>query len=137
MAKKEEHADNVGGMKVGHGSIPKFLYPVYIGLFIWAFYYVLIDSPTISYSRPAEPQTDAKLVISQKCSACHIIDGKGGAVGPALDQVGARMDRAALEKFINDPGSRNANSAANMGASFKMLKDSEKTAIVDYLANKK
>lgn len=37
------------------------------------------------------------------CAACHTIGGQGGNVGPALDQVGTKMDRDAMKEWISDP----------------------------------
>ncbi|HEX5229147.1 MAG TPA: cytochrome b N-terminal domain-containing protein [Bryobacteraceae bacterium] len=44
-------------------------------------------------------------VVYQKnhCDACHQIDGVGQKLGPALDGVSARHDRAWLEKHFADP----------------------------------
>jgi ubiquinol-cytochrome c reductase cytochrome b subunit len=44
-------------------------------------------------------------VVYQKnhCDACHQIDGVGQTLGPALDGVGMRHDRAWLEKHFADP----------------------------------
>jgi ubiquinol-cytochrome c reductase cytochrome b subunit len=39
------------------------------------------------------------------CNACHQINGTGATLGPALDGVGLRHDRAWLEKHFADPAS--------------------------------
>ncbi len=39
------------------------------------------------------------------CNACHQINGTGSTLGPALDGVGLRHDRAWLEKHFADPAS--------------------------------
>lgn len=49
------------------------------------------------------PRTDRPMVFNQMCMACHTLDGKGGAVGPALDGVGRRLDRAFLTRWLQDP----------------------------------
>jgi putative heme-binding domain-containing protein len=38
-----------------------------------------------------------------QCRSCHAIGGQGGAVGPALDRVGARLDRRQLLESLLDP----------------------------------
>jgi cbb3-type cytochrome oxidase cytochrome c subunit len=40
---------------------------------------------------------------SNKCNACHQVNGVGQKLGPALDGVGQRRDRAWLEKHFADP----------------------------------
>jgi len=37
------------------------------------------------------------------CIGCHSVGGEGGNVGPALDTIAKRMDRAALKEWISDP----------------------------------
>jgi putative heme-binding domain-containing protein len=38
-----------------------------------------------------------------QCRSCHAIDGLGGGVGPALDRVGARLDRRQLLESLLEP----------------------------------
>ncbi|MCA8925105.1 MAG: c-type cytochrome [Planctomycetes bacterium] len=42
-------------------------------------------------------------VFSQLCLACHQLGGKGGLVGPALDGVGARLEKDFMEQWLRDP----------------------------------
>ncbi len=42
-------------------------------------------------------------VFSQMCVACHSLKGQGGQVGPALDGVGGRRDRAYILAWLRDP----------------------------------
>jgi nitric oxide reductase subunit C len=52
------------------------------------------------------PAEGGKKVFVSKCMRCHAIEGVGGGVrGPNLSNVGSRMDRPTLEKFIRDPQS--------------------------------
>lgn len=44
-------------------------------------------------------------VFDQMCIACHAIDGRGGAVGPALDTVGDRFDAAYITRWLDHPNS--------------------------------
>jgi mono/diheme cytochrome c family protein len=47
----------------------------------------------------------AELVQAGTCTACHVIDGQGTAVGPSLDGVGARRDAASIRAKILNPRS--------------------------------
>jgi nitric oxide reductase subunit C len=46
---------------------------------------------------------DRPQVFNQLCIACHRLGGQGGAVGPALDGVGARLDAAYLQRWLQNP----------------------------------
>jgi nitric oxide reductase subunit C len=52
---------------------------------------------------------DRPQIFNTLCVACHSLAGEGGAVGPALDGVGARRDRAYLQQWLNDPHSVKAD----------------------------
>lgn len=52
---------------------------------------------------PAGSRPEAPLVFQQLCTACHQLGGKGGSIGPALDDVGARLDKDFLTKWLKDP----------------------------------
>lgn len=49
-------------------------------------------------------------VFNQMCLACHSLNGKGGAVGPALDGVGDRLDAETIANRLKDPQSVQADS---------------------------
>lgn len=42
-------------------------------------------------------------VFNQMCIACHSLKGQGGQIGPALDDVGSRRDRAYIISWLRDP----------------------------------
>jgi cytochrome c oxidase cbb3-type subunit III len=44
------------------------------------------------------------LFKSSGCSACHMIDGQGGDVGPDLSRIGSMRGPTYLEKKLQDPG---------------------------------
>ncbi len=46
---------------------------------------------------------DRPQVFNQICIACHSIGGQGGTVGPALDKVGDRLDRATIARRLDNP----------------------------------
>ncbi len=60
---------------------------------------------------PASSATEASVaqrgnrpaIFNQLCVACHMLGGQGGKIGPALDGVGSRLDRAYIAKWLADP----------------------------------
>ncbi len=52
---------------------------------------------------PAFVTQGAAVYQKNHCDSCHQIDGFGQTLGPALDGVGTRHDRAWLEKHFADP----------------------------------
>jgi len=53
----------------------------------------------------AVPATAAPEYFTTVCSACHMVGGQGGSVGPALDGVANRLSRAELDRWLADPPS--------------------------------
>src|SRR6476659_8602003 len=51
-----------------------------------------------------------QVYAASKCSICHALGGKGGNVGPALDDVGKRWTADKLAAFLRDPSSVNQDS---------------------------
>lgn len=67
-------------------------------------------APTINAAAGVATADDkTPLVFKQICSACHAINGEGGKVGPALDDVGKRFDAAYLERWLRNPRSIKPN----------------------------
>lgn len=52
---------------------------------------------------------DRPQIFNQLCLACHALGGQGGAVGPALDGVGARRDPPYLQQWLTDPRAMKAD----------------------------
>jgi nitric oxide reductase subunit C len=53
-----------------------------------------------------DPKLVAKgqsLSVKNKCSMCHLVGGKGGKIGLALDGVSERRDAAAMRRILTDP----------------------------------
>jgi cbb3-type cytochrome oxidase cytochrome c subunit len=66
---------------------------------------------------------------SNHCDACHQIKGVGKTLGPPLDGVGSRRDRAWLEQHFRDP---QAVSKGTMMPPYKFT-DADMDAICKYL----
>jgi len=61
---------------------------------------VSADSAT---ENPVAKKSDRPMIFNQMCIACHSLEGQGGSVGPALDGIGERRDRAYIELWLHDP----------------------------------
>ncbi|MBI4694889.1 MAG: cytochrome c [Gammaproteobacteria bacterium] len=53
---------------------------------------------------------DRPKLFNQVCIACHALEGQGGNVGPALDDVGDRRDRDYIVRWLTDPKAVKADS---------------------------
>jgi cytochrome c oxidase cbb3-type subunit III len=51
-----------------------------------------------------DPSKGQTLFKSSGCSACHMIEGEGGDVGPDLSRIGSMRGPAYLQKKLVDPG---------------------------------
>lgn len=57
-----------------------------------------------SAAAQGDPAAGEKIFWDQtKCSTCHMVNGKGGRLGPELSLVGAARSRSFLEEKIRDP----------------------------------
>lgn len=85
-------------------------------------------------SKGSEAGTKASLegapaMLGTVCVGCHSVGGAGGNVGPALDGVAKRYDRAALDAWLADPQSvKPGTPMPNFG-----LSDADRAELVDFL----
>jgi len=75
-----------------------------------------------------------KIFQREKCVDCHTINGKGGAVGPNLTNVGNRRSREYITEQLKDPKSHNPNTQM---PSFKDLPEQDFKDLVAYLTSLK
>jgi nitric oxide reductase subunit C len=54
--------------------------------------------PTAQVESLSKPQ-----VFNQTCTACHSVNGQGGQVGPALDDIGRKFDQDYLARWLKNP----------------------------------
>lgn len=90
---------------------------------------------------PAVAEADDPLALMRElgCFACHQLNGEGTAVGPALDDVGARRDAAYIRESILEPAAQASpgyeNMAALMPANFgERMTAAQLEALIDFLA---
>lgn len=73
-----------------------------------------------------------------QCAACHTVNGKGGDVGPILDGIAVRADKAYILESLMDPNARMAKGFENLTISPMpplgvLLKEQELADILAYL----
>ncbi|MBU5638638.1 cytochrome c [Geomonas sp. Red69] len=52
---------------------------------------------------PAQMELTGEALFNERCRDCHIVNDKGGVVGPELSHVGSKRDRRFLEQVIREP----------------------------------
>jgi cytochrome c oxidase cbb3-type subunit III len=62
------------------------------------------DASATAGSINGDPKAGAALYQSSGCSACHMIDGQGGSVGPELTRIGDMRGPTSLKGRLIDPG---------------------------------
>ena len=77
----------------------------------------------------------AKIFRSQRCPECHTLNGKGGAVGPNLTNVGGKRSREYIIQQIKEPRSHNPNT--DMPSFRDKLTAQEISDLADYLSGLK
>jgi ubiquinol-cytochrome c reductase cytochrome b subunit len=70
------------------------------------------------------------LINSLGCKGCHSFEGSGGALGPALDGVGKRLDDQQLEAKLLHPKAANPDT---LMPSYGHLSKEDLSALVDFL----
>lgn len=90
-------------------------------------------SGNVSASKTTSAELVQPAVIGQICISCHVLNGKGGSIGPVLDGIGNLRDEIFLKKWIADP------SAVKPGTLMPKLPLSEDTIneVAAYLAKLK
>jgi putative heme-binding domain-containing protein len=66
--------------------------------------YVLSLSRTASRPGPGNAARGAAVYQSSGCASCHVIEGRGGILGPELTTIGARRGSVYLRESIVKPG---------------------------------
>ena len=83
-----------------------------------------------------------QLVTEKGCIGCHVLDGKGGAVGPPFDRMGGQRTADQIRRGILQPNADTAKGyerfAGTMPATFgQQLSAAQLEALVAYLAGRK
>jgi cytochrome c2 len=76
-----------------------------------------------------DPAPGEKIYGAKRCGACHVIQGKGGKLGPRLSDIASKRDAQWLKAFLKDPKAINPESKMS---AFKGT-DEELESLVAYL----
>jgi len=57
----------------------------------------------------AQAASKGEQLFSQKCAMCHVVKGKGGAVGPELTRIASKMKVKDLKVKLENPKKTNPN----------------------------
>jgi len=78
----------------------------------------------------AQAESKGELLFNQKCAMCHLVKGKGGAIGPELSKVASRLKEGDLRSQLENPKKRNASSSM---PSFRTLSKPDMDALLAFL----
>src|SRR5512133_466676 len=91
---------------------------------------VLALAATALMTMVAQAESKGEQLFKQKCAMCHVVNGKGGAIGPDLTKVASKMKEGDLKAMLENPKKRNA--ASTMPA-FRTLSKPDMDALLGYL----
>lgn len=78
----------------------------------------------------AQADNKGEQIFKQKCAMCHVVNGKGGKIGPELTKIAAKLKDADLKTQLENP--KKANPSSSM-PSFKTLPKADMDALLEYL----
>jgi mono/diheme cytochrome c family protein len=78
----------------------------------------------------AQAENKGEQIFNQKCAMCHLVKGKGGAIGPELTKVSARLKENDIKAKLENPKKSNPSSAMPV---FKTLPKADMDALLGYL----
>jgi len=91
---------------------------------------LMLAGPAAAKDSDKESARGKELVASLGCTGCHVVEGKGGALGPSLDGIGKRMDDDKIIEKLVDPKASNPQSIM---PAFPQLPKDDLKAIAEYL----
>lgn len=78
----------------------------------------------------AQAEGKGEQIFKQKCVMCHIVKGKGGAIGPELTKISSGMKEKDIKSQLENPKKQNPSSSM---PSFKTLPKADMDALLGYL----
>ncbi|MCE1227450.1 MAG: cytochrome c [Geobacteraceae bacterium] len=92
--------------------------------------YCLLLVVSILLSGVAWADMPGEKLFHRKCTMCHVVRGRGGAIGPDLSKVASRMSEAQLQAKIAYP--KKSHPGTSM-PSFATLEAGEMQVLMTYL----
>lgn len=78
----------------------------------------------------AQAANSGEQIFMQKCAMCHVVNGKGGQIGPELTKVFAKMKEKDIREKLEQP--KKSNPTTSM-PSYKALPKADMDALMGYL----
>lgn len=78
----------------------------------------------------AQAESRGEQIFKQKCTMCHVVNGKGGTIGPDLTKVGSGMKEMYIRSKLETPKQSNPSSSM---PSFKTLPKADMDALLGYM----
>jgi len=78
----------------------------------------------------AQAESKGEQIFKQKCTMCHVVKGKGGAIGPDLTRIASAMKENDLKAQLESPKKKNPSSSM---PSFKTLPKADMDDLMGYL----
>jgi len=78
----------------------------------------------------AQAEVKGEQIFKQKCAMCHVVNGKGGKIGPELTKIASSMKEKEIMMQLENPKKRNPSTSM---PSFKSLPKADLNALIGYL----
>lgn len=91
---------------------------------------VLVFAFSLLMILSAQAGSKGEQLFNQKCAMCHVVKGKGGAIGPELTNVSSRLKEGDVKSQLENPKKKNAASSM---PSFRTLSKPDMDALMGYL----
>jgi cytochrome c oxidase subunit 2 len=76
----------------------------------------------------AQAESKGEQIFKQKCAMCHVVNGKGGKIGPELTKIGSKT--IDVKSQLETPKKKNPSTSM---PSFKSLPKADMEALLEYL----
>lgn len=93
-----------------------------------------VVSAVLGTDIPLQASPAGEAVFSKRCAICHVVKGKGAAIGPDLTRVSARLSEKEIREKLANP--KKGNPSSNMPV-FRNLPGADTEALIVYLKSLK